>query len=690
MIPRLEELGSDIMTHRHGDLYNSPGLTNFIGTVQIDVDPVGIRSVNFPPFGSGDSITGSLFLNGRYWPSLGQPVNIQWFPDKIIRTAEWEGIGIETTTVLAFDTNAALIRINVQNRSASSRTVDIKLGLSGYITKAVRPWNEPTAPGELDNLADIDTSRNAVIHIAKGSNAVQIQGMIADNVHVQTRPSSLATSFELESGATSTLWYLTVTGESVADVTSSFDAITANPEQTTKTIRARWEQEIKAIFTPNNDVYSGNLPVLETSDDAIRRMYHMGIMGVIYFRRDNPASVYGRAYDTLMPKYWQTVTFIWDYHISGLTHALLDPAVMTKYMETWLKMDIHKHFGTEYLTGAPVGPWYAVNDFALTSLMRDYLRWTGDTAWLDKPLTLKDGTQKPAADMLTMFAHNYRQFLTKNGLADYGGLNNLLECVSTYIHEVASLNAANVANLRFAAEISRFKGDTKAADALLEEAEGLLEKVQTLYVDGKGFWHARYPDDHMVEVRHVYDFLTVLNTIGDSLTQKQRSEMTRFFKEELQTPTWMRALSPYDDNSMFSVRTDHQWNGAYPAWPPLSVTGLYKIGEHDMAFEWLKGLAKTANQGPYGQAHFDENVFPLESGGSLKVSADIPYINDWSCSSNGAWLNVIIESIFGVKAGISGIEAKPQFSSFDPDAVLRGLRWQGKTYDVSRKGLHQR
>jgi len=690
MIPRLHELGSDIMTHRHGDLYNSPGLTNFIGTVQIDVDPVGIRSVNFPPYGSGDSVTGSLFLNGRYWPSLGQPVNIQWFPDKIVRTAEWEGIGIETTTVLAFDTNAALIRIDVQNRGGSNRNVDIKLGLLGYITKAVRPWNEPTAPGELDNLVDIDTSRNAVLHVAKGSNAVQIQGMIADNVQVQTRPAALATSFELESGETTTLWYLTVTGENVSEVTASFDAIASNPERTTKAIRARWDHEIEAIFTPDNDVYSGVLPVLETSDESIRRMYHMGIMGVVYFRRDNPASVYGRAYDTLMPKYWQTVTFIWDYHISGLTHALLDPAVMTKYMETWLKMDIHKHFGTEYLTGAPVGPWYAVNDFALTSLMRDYLRWTGDTAWLDKPLALKDGTQKPAADMLTMFAHNYRQFLTKNGLADYGGLNNLLECVSTYIHEVASLNAANVSNLRFAAEISRFKGDSKTADALLEEADGLLEKVQSLYVDGKGYWHARYPDDHMVEVRHVYDFLTVLNTIGDSLPQKQRAEMTRFFKEELQTPTWMRALSPYDDNSMFSVRTDHQWNGAYPAWPPLSVTGLYKIGEHDMAFEWLKGLAKTANQGPFGQAHFDENVFPLESGGSLKVSADIPYINDWSCSSNGAWLNVIIESIFGVKAGITGIEANPQFSSFDPDAVLRGLRWQGKTYDVSRKGLHQK
>ncbi len=51
---------------------------------------------------------------------------------------------------------------------------------------------------------------------------------------------------------------------------------------------------------------------------------------------------------------------------------------------------------------------------------------------------------------------------------------------------------------------------------------------------------------------------------------------------------------------------------------------------------------------------------------------------------------MVIEAIFGVKAGLDGIEAHPQFSSFDPDSVLRGLKWQGKTYDVTRKGLQQR
>ncbi len=703
MIPRLEELGSDVLRHKHGDLFNQPGLTNFIGTVQVDIDPIGLRSINFPPFGNGDGITASLFLNGRYWPSYGRPIDIQWFPDKIVRTAEYDGIRIESTTVVPFDVNAALIRIDVTNKQSESRAIDFKLGITSCITYAKRPWNAPVAPSESElkveleisgdvinetsHQIDLDYSRNAIIHTSKKTAAVQIQGLISPTARLSRIPSYIATMLDCAGHETKTIWYLTVTGDDIKKLTTLFDSIAINPESVMNKVRSRWEHEIEAIFTPDNGIYSGNLPTLDTNDDEIRRVYHMGILGVTYFRRDNPYSVYGRAYDTLMPKHWQTVTFIWDYHLSGVVHALLDPTVMTKYMDNWLSMDIHSHFGSEYLTGSPVGYWYGVNDFAIVALIRDYLRWTGDTAWLKKSITLKNGTVEPAVDMLRRIAHNYQQFQTLSGLADYGGYNNLLECVSSYSHEVVSLNAANVFNLRFTSQIESTTGNIMNAKLLQEEAFQLAERVQKLYVDGKGFWRARYPDNETVEIRHVFDFMMVLNTISDSLSAKQKKEIVQFFVSELQTPTWMRALSPLDDNAMFSVRTDHQWNGSYPAWPPMSALGLYNIGEHDLAFNWLKGLAKSANQGPFGQAHFDENVMPLESGGSLKVSADKPYYNDWTCSCNGSWAKLIIEGIFGVKADLTSIEADPKFSTFDPGATLRGLRWQGKTYDVNRSGL---
>ena len=687
MIPGVAQLGSDILTHRHGDIFNPPGLTNFIGTVQADLEPVAIRSVNFPPFGSGDAVTAGLFLDDRFWASYGADVTLQWFPDRIVRTTEAAGLHVETITFVPFGKNAVVIRIRIQNRSGARREVSLRLGISGYVTKAVRQWNEPTAPGELDNDVEIDGSRQAILHKARDSNAVRVQGLLSDQT--TATPVHLRTVLSLEAGAEKTIWYLNVTEENTDAALKTFDELASGPEKVMNDTRSRWDDEIRDIFTPGNGSYSGSMPILETTDEDILRMYHMAILGVVYFRRDNPASVYGRAYDTLMPKYWQTVTFIWDYALSGLTHALLDPGVMTKYLEYWMQMDIHKHFGTEYLTGKPVGPWYSVNDFAMTSLIRDYLRWSGDSGWLNKEIK-SGGNSRSVAGYLEKYAENYKQFLTPHGLADYGGLNNLLECVSTYIHEVASLNAANVSNLRYTAGVLRTMGNTEKATALESEASALVGEVQKLYADGKGFWHARFPGNKMVEVRHIYDFITILNTIPDDLTSKQKEEMTHFFVDEMQTPTWLRALSPKDDDAMFSVRPDHQWNGAYPAWPAQSVTGLYRIGREELAFKWLKGLAKTANQGPYGQAHFAEEVLKPENGGAIKASPDIPWINDWICSSNGSWTNIIIESVFGVKADQGGISAEPKFAGFDPDSVLRGLNYQGKLYDVTRKGIQKR
>jgi hypothetical protein len=154
-----------------------------------------------------------------------------------------------------------------------------------------------------------------------------------------------------------------------------------------------------------------------------------------------------------------------------------------------------------------------------------------------------------------------------------------------------------------------------------------------------------------VPVRHCYDFSTVAATVAQDLPEKQREEMVAFFVRELQTPTWMRALSDRDTDASFSVRPDHQWTGAYPAWPPNAAAALYAFGRADIASEWLHGLARSANQGPFGQSHFADGVLAPESGGALKAPAELPWINDWTCSSNGAWVSLILGSVFGVQVG---------------------------------------
>jgi len=689
MIPTVNDLTSSPMKHRFGDLFNPPGLTNFVGTVQVSRDITGISSLNFPPLGNADTITAGLFLNGCYFPSLNCPVTYYWRPDKIIREAEYQDLFLKSETVMLTGQNGVIIRLTLANRSGSARAIRLKFGVAGSVTFALDKWANFMPPGEPDNDVYVDNSRSAVVFKACHSQAAQIQGISqqADSI----TPVGIEKSIRLEAGETQIVDYVTVVGSEDKEVCGIYDEVVAHPEYEILKTEQDWNAELQAVFTPGNDRYSGYLPTLVTDDQDILRLYYASILSVIYFKRDNPYSQYGRAYDTVMPKYWQTVTFIWDYHLSQMVHALLDPDVMQKYLERWMLMDTHHHFGTEYLTDNPVGPWYSVNDFAMLSMSRYFLTWNKRQDWLQKTIA---NPKQPASSMKVIdyfrkYADSWNFFKSKNCLADYGGINNLLECVSTYVHEVASLNAGNVHNLRFMADILAMTGDKTTAARYRQEAEKILPDLQKLYKSGEGYWHARFPDGKMVEVRHIYDFITILNNIAGDLSETQKSEMFQFFDKDLKTKTWLRAISPFDDNAMFSVRPDHQWNGAYPAWPAQAATALYKIGRSKEAFEWLKGVAKSANQGPFGQAHFVESAIATEDGGAIKCPPEPPFMCDWAVSGGGAFVNVIIESIFGVNAGLQTIKAIPDFQGFDSNAELLNLRYHEKRYAVNKSGLKE-
>jgi len=102
----------------------------------------------------------------------------------------------------------------------------------------------------------------------------------------------------------------------------------------------------------------------------------------------------------------------------------------------------------------------------------------------------------------------------------------------------------------------------------------------------------------------------------------------------------------------------------------------------------MKGLARSANQGPFGQAQFVDPTIPPDAGGARKAPIDFPYITDWTVSSGGSWVSAILEGLFGVRAPIKGrLEAMPAFSSFDPKAELHNLAFQGKLYHVGRSGV---
>lgn len=695
-IPTCDSMRSVTMTHKFGDLYAWPGLTNQWGCAQAAMDVVAVRSIAFPPFAQGEMnvaplgaggelLTGVMFIDGDYFTSTKTPIEFVWQPDRVERKTLYKGLEIVSTTIVPFRTMSVAVKFTVRNTTKKRRRTEIKLAINGGVTKSVKPWDAAYSPGEYDNARTIDNQRNAIVSKSVHSDACVIQG--ASPKPKTLLPSWIVYELDLGPGESSTVVFVNSIGGTEADARRDYDAIIKDFDRAATATYEEWNAELKAAFTPNNQRFSGHLPTLVTSDESLKRLYHTAVMSALYFKRTTPHSVYGATYVTLMPRYWETATFLWDISLSAMLFAMLDPAVLKRMMETWMTLDVHQHFGTEFLTGAGIGPWYSVNDFAMSRMAREYLRWTGDKKWLDKTVGGKN-----VFDHLISYAEHWRDLDTnKHGLADYGGVTNLLEAVSSYVHEVAGLNAANVYNLRFAAELMQLKGRSDKAAAYRKEGEELGRRVQELYVDGKGIWRCRLPDGSYNEVHHCYDFGTTLMNIGDLMPQKQKKEMVAFFKRELQTPTWMRALSTHDLDVTFSIRPDHQWTGAYTAWPALALSGFFVAGEVDAAFEWMKGLAKTTQQGPIAQAHFTEAFYTPESnGGAAKSTSDQPYINDWACVSGCNYLEPIVDSIFGINAGLFGeVTAKPNFGKFAARAELRNINYQGKLFHADKRGIRQ-
>jgi len=693
-IPTVESMRSVTMPHRFGDLFNPPGLTNQWGCAQAAMDVTGMRSIAFPPFAQGEMnvaplasggelLTGVLYVDGEYFAAAKTMIDFVWQPDRIERRAQYHGLELSSVMIVPFKQMSVAVTLTVENKQRTRRPTEIKFALNGGVTKSVAPWNAAYSPGEFDNKRTIDANRGAVLCKSVRTEAYSLQG--AWPTATEVLPSWLIYRFSLAPGEKRTITFVNALAGTADEAQRHYDELVRNFAGAAIQVRDEWNAQLKAAFTPANDRFSGYVPTLVTTDESVRRLYHSAVMSALFFRRTTPHSVYGTTYVTLAPRYWETTTFLWDISLSAMLLAMLDPLILRRMIETWMQLDVYKHFGTEYLTGSGVGPWYSVNDFAMCRMAREYLRWTGDHAWLDKEV---DGQK--VIDRLVTYAQHWRKLDTNNhGLADYGGVSNLLEAVSSYVHEVAGLNAANVYNLRFAADLLEHRGDSAKAAAMRAEAQQLSRKVLELYVPGKGIWRCRLPDGSMNEVHHCYDFGTVLVTIGDTLNKQVKSEMVRFFREELQTPMWMRALSTKDLDVTFSIRPDHQWTGAYTAWPALALSALFVAGEGDVAFKWIKGLAETARQGPIAQAHFAETaVAPEAGGGARKAPSDQPYINDWACVSGCAYLEPVVENLFGVRAGLFGeIEAQPAFGLFDAKAELRNINYQGKKYVATNQGI---
>jgi hypothetical protein len=697
-IPALNDLSSVTIRHVLTDLFSLPPAMNDWGFAQSVKSVSAISAIAIPPYACcgfpkiswspGFLATCELLVNDRLLsicPPPGNRISYTWFPHRVEREQVNDGFRFKTSMFMPSERRAVVETITVQNLGTVPRRVTLGFVMRAAVTRKTTAWFE-NSPGEGDNKITWSPEQGRLTFEAQHSSAASAQGL-TPKAHRLQADNVLEYELELGVGEVHTFHYVNAIAENGSAANLLYDQLQSDYDKLVQENEEKWEGLIRSAFTPGNSHFSGHLPKLITDDESLWNLYQNGFKNLFSARRRTPDSAYGAAFITLGGHVLPTLSFPWDTALSGLSLALLDPETLRNLVEVWFQQDMHEHLATDYVSGEAVGPWYGVNDMAIVRCAQDYLCVTGRFDWLDKQVG-----SKTVLKHLTEHALYWKKLQTTGrGLGDYGQIENLLEVVSTYLHEVAGMNAGNISSMRFVADLLERRGDSQGAKQLRVEATAMAERIsRLLYVQGKGWWRCGQPDGTFNEVRHCYDFLAVLDNMADDLSAVQKQEMAHFFWAQLHSEKWMRALASGDPDSNWNIRPDHSCLGAYSAWPAMSAKGLYKIDDPARIAPWLRELAKAGNQGPIGQAHFTEEVFPVEHGGARKCPDDAPYINDWCSVAGGAFSDLVIESIFGARLSLfEGVKATPHLAQFDRYARLQNLHYQGAEFTVSAEGARK-
>jgi hypothetical protein len=673
-IPTLDEMAGGWIPMQN--VANPPAVHNFHDMLLVSRDLTSFYCYPDDWLWSGGPRFGyppvKLTISGKQY----QAAECRWYPYRALRrNRDCDGLAVETDTRMLNEHRAVLVRIRIANPGAKGVKSEIALSVAGSL--------------QPDGITVLNTAQRPGYAVA-------------------VRPAQKADATTTGNGVV--LWHWNVVipagGKKVIELVAG-DGKANESDQTVADVarwsgkfggefegfKRCWEQRWADAFTPGNRHFSGSLPVLVTDNAELKRNYYMGAVTMLVLERTQ-SPVSPRSFITSGER-WPGTQYYWDASMQATAWALLEPAGMKATLRRWLVQNVRSGVAinlsdtsgfdaTQYdhITG------YAFNACTIFKTAFDYLRITGDLAFLDEKLSDGETVLQRMDDM----AMDWKTLvLPDSPLANYGENANLLECAPAYIHRVASANAQDVWMMRRAAQLQDLKGNAARALELRGEAGDLLPAVLNLYKTGDGVWYGLHKDGTRVELRHCVDYIYVGDAIAEDLSPTTKREMTNFVERELFTRDWMRAMSQKDAAAADSDRPDHGPMGAYDGWIPLTAGAMWRLGYPNDAFEFYCRTTAVTLEGPFAQARefygpnrdkFDAPVRIAERDGCMK-----------ECISGVAFTDVVLNTFFGLSPSIDGKAVLADPGTPRPFlGTLRYVSFGGKYFTITadKKGVHMR
>jgi len=748
-VPSLEELSGDwqevspsenCTVDGHELCRDSPVISNFWGSVGTSRDDVfSINSLTLAPFVGGNFSGTALVGGAAFGPGLQR-----WSAYEALRRSvpasdqvhtrsgrRLKEAVLETSVRMGFEKNVVLwsLRVNASDSDLcpTSPDVEVSLLLAGLVRKLkALPWvfDYPFDPRNFTALVvpaglifqDKSSAALAGFAVAASSSSTHCSAPVytahtngtgSAQVYLRLEPNTSING----SGCSGSMGLAMVVGDRIDQIQSELADVRDAFQPLWHEARDAWQERWKSAFVPPEDRqdalklagtrFSGSLPMLETGNTKLRRLYYTSCLTLLSLMRWTPAltSQACPVTQTAAGNYCEfrfnadlptspvlyteiggAGQFYWDTSFHALLSAMLDPAGMRNQTLAVLRANIDKTNWIDLMTMEPGGQRYSFNDYTVFETVQA-------VASLDPSFLGEPTPQGTVADALRALATKWRALRMEGHpcTADYGGdRNDFLEAVPTYIHAVPALQAANVFMLRAAAQLASTTSED--AQQMHEEADCIAKSLFENQFDEGGFWCSLYPavegvKNECVPVRTCIDLLTIARSLrshefevgglGVSGPRPNPAErMTSFARRELMTPTWLRALSR-EGEPAYVDRPDHGTTGAYPAWPAGVAEALAVLdGNWSGALRYLEAIgsdAGVASHGPFGQAselEVPNATDPAHAGGAFKTARGA---TRFLADAGGAFAEVIVRSVFGYdpSAALTGSLPGPAHNSWD-------------------------
>ena len=714
-----------------------PTLRNFRGQGIVNRDMTSMSWFASAPY-SGGYHTGVIRINGK----APRAQLMRWLPWEALRKSRSATYQIESSVRMIPDNDAIMWQVKLTNITSKQQHYNITQDLIGFISRYDKdiwayPYPFPTLKGKhttrddeivnVTNNAGLDPgdikitkstpnepgmkSNNTAVTwpmdddilnctkykvIKKTANDLLIADTetdcfiafdmvdVPDNLIGKNSGGTASWSVSLQPGAVKNIRYFMTYGKTEAEVVSKVNKWKNSFDRTFASVKTTWNQRWAAMFKPHNHVFSGNFPVLQTNDAAAKKVYYTGPLTMLYLLNTNlPA--HKRVVLTVGPKWGASVVFFWDSAEWSSIEALTDPEMVKEWLKDWMTIDLDKHYGKDNLSGEGIGNPYRANYWALYQIAYSYLTITGDYAFLNEKV---NGSK--VIDILDDYAQHWKkmQIYGQPGatddlykLADAGDNEwNMLECVPTYKHIVPSFNVGYVWMMRKTADLSTRLGNKEKAAYLNIEADSMAKRVLKLYA-GNGVWNVLYPNNKLIEQRHVLDFIFFGKFMSGELGRDTVNAMIKFVDNELLTNTWMRAQSLQDVAAKNSDRPDHGPLGAFDGWPPATMDAMTQLGYRQKAFDFYDRVAPVTKESCWAQAH------ELWGDNKFNKNARVRIATRGWCSHEAvdgiAFSQIMLKDFMGFYPDAFGNALHSNNQKINFTGTLYNVRYQNKYYNIT-------